>query len=104
MNMEARVPGQPGLDLGGVAVGVVVAHQVHTEVGGHGLVDADQELPELHRPVAVVQFADDGAVGDVEGREQAGDALASKCIVISVTPKGRSAGQSPDLVAKANQA
>jgi hypothetical protein len=44
---------------------------VHLEVRGHGLVDRGQELPELDGAVAAVQCADDGAVGDVEGREQA---------------------------------
>src|SRR6185437_4380587 len=39
VNMEARVPGQPGPDLGGVVGGVVVADQVHVQSGGHGLVD-----------------------------------------------------------------
>jgi hypothetical protein len=75
MDAEAGVAGQPGPDLGGVVGGVVVAHQVHGQFGGHGLVDRGQELLELDRPVAPVQFADDGAAGDVEGGEQAGDAV-----------------------------
>ena len=63
------------LICGGVVGGVVVADQVHVQAGGHRLVDRGQELPELDGPVAAVQLADDGAVGDVEGREQAGDAV-----------------------------
>jgi transposase len=46
--------------------------QVHVEPCGHRLVDRDEELPELHGAVLAVQFGDDGAVGDVERREQAG--------------------------------
>ena len=57
-------------------VAEVVADQVHVQLGGHGLVDGDQELPELDRPVLAVQLGDHGAVGDVERREQAGDAVA----------------------------
>src|SRR6266516_5698083 len=75
VHVEPGAPGQPGPDLGGVVGGVDVADQVHVQVGGHGFVDGDQELAELDRPVAAVQFADDGAVGDVERGEQAGDAV-----------------------------
>lgn len=75
MHMEAGVPAQPVPDLGGVVGGVVVAHQVNVESRRHGLVDGDQELLELNRPVTAVQLADDGAVGDVEGGEQAGDTV-----------------------------
>src|SRR6266567_1108121 len=59
MDVEARAPGQPCPDLGSVVGGVVVAHQVHVKVSGHGLVDRGQELAELDCPVAAVQFADD---------------------------------------------
>jgi len=62
------MPGQPCLDLGGVVGGVVVTHQVHLEFAGYGLVDGGQELAELDGVMAAVQCADDGAVGDVEGR------------------------------------
>jgi hypothetical protein len=40
-----------------------------------GLVDRGQELAELGRAVLAVQLADHGAVGDVEGGKQAGDAV-----------------------------
>ena len=76
MQVEAGVAGQPGLDGRGLVGGEVVADQVHVQLGGHGLVDRGQELPELHGPVVAVQFADDGAVGDVERGEQAGRAVA----------------------------
>src|SRR6267154_3717510 len=75
MDVEARAPGQPCPDLGSVVGGVVVAHQVHVKVRGYGLVDRGQELLEFDGAVAAVQFADDRAVGDVEGGEQAGDAV-----------------------------
>jgi hypothetical protein len=45
---------------------------VHGQLGGHGFINAGEELPELRPTVAAVQFADDGAVGDGERREQAG--------------------------------
>jgi hypothetical protein len=51
--------------------GKVVADQVDVQVRGHCLVDPDQELLELRGAVPVVQGADHGAVGDVEGGEQA---------------------------------
>ena len=64
------------VDRRGLVGGEVVADQVHVQVGGNGLVDGDQELLELHRPVPAVQLGDHRAVGDVERREQAGDAVA----------------------------
>src|SRR5262249_34252166 len=74
---------------GGVVGGVVVADQGHVQAGGHGLVDGGPELLEVDRPVAAVQFADDGAVGDVERGEQAGDAVPQ---VVMGAPLGH-AGQ-----------
>jgi hypothetical protein len=56
VDMEARVPGEPGPDLGGVVGGVVVTHQVHIKLGGHGLVDDGQKLAELDGAVAAVQL------------------------------------------------
>ncbi|MGW4720575.1 hypothetical protein [Nocardia sp. NPDC004260] len=35
-----------------------MAHHVHGQLGGHGFVDAGEELTELRRTVAAVQFAD----------------------------------------------
>jgi hypothetical protein len=66
MQVEAGVAGQPVPDGRGLVGGEVVADQVHVQVGGDGLVDGDQELAELDRPVLAVQCGDDGAVGDVE--------------------------------------
>jgi hypothetical protein len=48
---------------------------VHVQASGHGLVDRDEELAELDGAVPAVQLGDDAAVGDVEGGEQAGDAV-----------------------------
>ena len=56
VHVEAGVAGQPGLDRRGLVGGVVVADQVHVELGGHGLVDGGQELLELDRPVPAVQL------------------------------------------------
>jgi hypothetical protein len=44
--------------LGGLVGAVVVADQVHVEVGRHLGVDLDQELLELHCSMAPVQGAD----------------------------------------------
>ena len=49
---------------------------MHVQLGRNGLVDGDQELLELNSPVLGVQCGDHRAVGDVERREQAGDAVA----------------------------
>ena len=76
VDVEPGVAGQPGVDLGGLVGGVVVADEVDVELGGDGLVDGDQELAELDRAVPAVQVGDHVAVGDVERREQAGDAVA----------------------------
>src|SRR5215469_17494062 len=72
---EAGVAGEPGLDLGGLVSGVVVADEVDVQAGGDVLVDGAQEGEEFLVPVAAVQLGDDGAVGGVEGGEQAGDAV-----------------------------
>ncbi|WP_404800493.1 hypothetical protein [Actinomadura montaniterrae] len=49
--------------------------KVHLQLGRDGLVDRDQELLEPGRAMQAVQLGDDGAVGDVEGGEQAGGAV-----------------------------
>jgi len=48
-----------------------------------GLVDRGQELRELGGSMLAVQFADHGAVGDVERGEQAGDAVADVVMAAS---------------------
>ena len=55
---------------------VVVADQVHVQVGGDLAVDLGQELLELDGAVPAVQAGDHGAVGGVERGEQAGGAVA----------------------------
>jgi hypothetical protein len=64
------------LTAGVLWVPVVVADQVDVQLDRDGLVDRGQERAELGRPVFAVQLADHGSVGDVEGGEQAGDAVA----------------------------
>jgi hypothetical protein len=53
---------------------------------GHGLVDRGQELLELGGAMLTVQLADDGPVGDVERREQAGDAVALVVVGAALGP------------------
>lgn len=50
--------GQPLLDRRGLAGGVVVADQVHVQVGGHFLVELGEELLELGGAVAAVEGAE----------------------------------------------
>ncbi len=75
MDVEAGVAGQPVLDFRGLVRAVVVADQVDVQAARDVLVDPLQEFQELLVAVAAVQLADHGAVGDVEGGEQAGGAV-----------------------------
>lgn len=70
VDVEAETAGEPLVDDWGLVGGEVVTDQVRVELGGHGLVDADQEPAELGRAVTTVQFTDHGAASDVEGSEQ----------------------------------
>src|SRR6266508_2251596 len=76
VQLEAGMGGQPPLDGVGFVGGVVVADQMDIQLGGHLLVELDQELAELHRAVPAVDRADHLAAGHVQGREQAGDPVA----------------------------
>ncbi|MDH6222990.1 hypothetical protein M2283_010342 [Streptomyces pseudovenezuelae] len=76
MQFEPRVFRQPGFDRRGFVGAVVVDDQVDLQVGGHLLVDPDQELLELRGPVPAVQGRDDFAGGDVERGEQGGQTVA----------------------------
>jgi len=67
---------EPCDDAGALVGAVVVADQVDLEVVGDVGVDLDQELLELDRPVPAVDAGDDGAIGGVERREQAGRTVA----------------------------
>ena len=62
-------------DRWGLVGAVVVADQVHVQLGGNLGVDLGQELLELDGPVPAVHRRDHGAVSDVERGEQAGDAV-----------------------------
>src|SRR6202042_3989375 len=68
--------GQPVADGGLLVGGVVVADHVDVQFSGHGLVDLAEEFQVLLVAVPAVELGDDGAVGDVEGGEQAGDPVA----------------------------
>jgi hypothetical protein len=72
------VAGEPVPDLRGLVGALVVADDVHVQAVRDVLVDLPQGFEELLVAVAPVQLADDSAVGDVEGGEQAGDALAGR--------------------------
>src|SRR6478672_7795265 len=54
VHVEPRVPGQPFLDRRGLVCAVVVADEVHVNVGGYLCVDLGQELLELDRAVSPV--------------------------------------------------
>src|SRR6478609_7826659 len=56
--------------------GVVVADQVHIQLGGYLLVQLGQKLLELRGAVAAVDRSVDLAGGYVQGGEQRGDAMA----------------------------
>jgi hypothetical protein len=56
-------------DRWGLVGGVVVADQVHIQLGRYGFVDRDKEFLELHRLVAV-ELGNHRGIGDVERREQ----------------------------------
>jgi hypothetical protein len=63
VHVEAVVAGQPCFDRGGLVGAVVVADQV--DVGGHGLIDGDQELLNSVARCWRVQFADHGSLVDL---------------------------------------
>ena len=75
---EAGVAGEPVLDGWGLESGVVVADHMDVESRRDVPVDPSKELQVLL--VAAVQLADHGAVGDVEGGEQAGHAVAGVAV------------------------
>lgn len=64
---------EPGPHCRGLVGAVVVADEVHIQLGRYRLVDRGQELSELDGAVLAMQFADHRAVGDVERGEQTGD-------------------------------
>jgi hypothetical protein len=75
VDVEAGAAGDPLTDGRRLVGGKVVADDVDIQFRRDGLVDRLEELQVLGRPVAAVQLADDSAVGDVEGGEQAGGAV-----------------------------
>jgi hypothetical protein len=84
---EARVGQQPVADGGGLAGGEVVADDVDAEAGLDLLVDLVQEVAEVGGRVLGGEFADDLAVGDVQGGEQVGGAVP---LVVEAAPLGHS--------------
>ena len=76
MYMPTRSTRQPVADQRCLVRGVVVHHQVHVEIAGHGGLDLVEEAAKLGRPVPGKAFADDPAGGDVQSSEQRGRAMA----------------------------
>ena len=76
VDVEPRPAGQPAAGRGGLVGRVVVEDEVHVELGGPGLVDGVQELPELHGAVAMVELADDRAAFDIERGDERGGPVA----------------------------
>ena len=72
----ARVPSEPGADLGMLVGGVVVEDGVDQLAGRHGGLDPIEEADELLMPVARHALADDAAVEHVQRREQGRRAVA----------------------------
>ena len=70
VDVEARVPGQPPLDLRVVVGGVVVADEMHLEVCRYLPVDEGEERDPLLVPVARHACADDVAGQRAQGREE----------------------------------
>ena len=68
---------QPGAYLGMFVGSVVVDDEMNVEVGGDAGIQIAQEGKELLMAMARLAFGEDGASGDVEGREQGGGAVAN---------------------------
>jgi hypothetical protein len=66
----ARMPDEPGADLGMLVGGVVVEDGVDQFAGRHGALDGIEEADELLMPVPRHALADDAAVEHVQRREQ----------------------------------
>ena len=84
--VKAGMAQHPPDNVGGLVGGVVIEDQVHVELGGNLLVDADEESLELSGAVAPVQRADHFSRGHVQGGEEAGGAVAH--IVVTATLRG----------------
>jgi hypothetical protein len=72
----ARVPSEPGFDLGVSVRGVVVDNGMDQVVDWDRTLDGIEEADELLMPVSLHAAADDLAVEHVEGGEQRRDAVA----------------------------
>ena len=70
VHVEARMPLEPGLDLGVFVRGVVVRDQVQLEFGGSLLVDQREELDPLLMAMLRLAGADDLTGCDIDRGEQ----------------------------------
>ena len=73
---ETRMAGEPGADLGVLVGAIVVEDHVDHLAGRHGSLDRIQEADEFLMPVAGHAAPDQGALEDVQSREQRGGAVA----------------------------
>src|SRR5262249_47302948 len=76
MEDEARMAGQPGLDLRMLVGGIVVDDDMDDLAGRHLGLDGIEEADEFLMPVALHAAADDLALEHVEGGEEGRGAVA----------------------------
>ena len=82
----ARVPGEPGADLGVLVGGVVVEDGVDQLAGRHRGLDPIEEADELLVPVPRHALADDAAVEHVQRCEQGGRAMSDVVMMGCTSP------------------
>ena len=85
MEMEPRMPRQPGFDPGMFVGSVIVDDQMQVESGGRLAVDFLEKADKLLMPVARNTVSDDLAVEHTEGGEQRGRSVAF--VVVRSVPK-----------------
>ena len=67
--METWALHQPLMDHRALVGGVIVQDQVHVQILGHGLVDAPEELPELHGTMPTMALGKDLSCLCIQGGE-----------------------------------
>lgn len=77
MHMPSGMLDQPRFDLGVLVGGVVVAHQMHIQVCGDGVLDVAQECQVFLMPMAWLALRDKRAVEHIQGGKQRRGAMAS---------------------------
>jgi hypothetical protein len=87
VHVKARMPFEPGLNLGVLVGGVVVGDQVHGEVLRCLSIDAAQEFEPFLMPVSRHALTNHLASGNLARREQRGRAIA--LVVCVMVPQRR---------------